>query len=610
MTDTMTDTITNTMTDTIINTKTLLETQPNNNNNINITIKNKKKRKIAIDTVCYQLANNNDIIAIWERFFTHLPNNKDNEYYEIILLKRTPSNGISFNFKPELNLETKFKILQVNDFNYITMNQDIDMLNNICKMNKIDVFISTAFTYCNVIPTIVLINDMTPELNKKTEMVVNNHLPFRSQVIIQREKAIYNASAFITFINKKVSNELLDYYPHILKNNIPCDIIVHTNTNIKNENETKNKLFQYNSIDTYLSHVETTILKPQPFINIILQSYNETNPDRLNEFFYCIHQNLQNPYVKMIYDFGTGIEYTKNNNTKFLDLAKHKYTIVKNNGDKNNGDKNNGDKNNSNETKNTNINCENKWLTFEMAIDYANKQSVNKSLNTGDYWCILNLDIFLDNKSKWNTLRGQINNGFIYAQSRHEFIGCGNTNDDNTNSNSNNNTININKLKENSKMDSNFAKMYHANTQDAWLFKTPLECNDKNIDYNFELGFLGCDNAIAERFMKSGYKVINQPLTYKIFHYDIAKGKTSSNFLEKHKKETKEKLSKMIKPKNKYPERKGSYLVPNYDQMLNANNGQDINLLGLTQNLGGCSNWERYEFISRLFSDRIIINNP
>ena len=317
MTDIINDIITDTMCDTILNTKTLLETHTNNNINNNITIKNKKKIKIAIDTVCYQLSNNNDTIAIWERFFTHLPNNKDNEYYEIIVLKRTPSNGISFNFKPELNLETKFKILQVNDFNYITMNQDVDMLNNICKMNNIDVFISTAFTYCNIIPTIVLINDITPEINKKTEMVVNNHLPFRSQVIIQREKAIYNASAFITFINKKVSDELLNYYPHILKNNIPCDIIVHTNINIKNENESKKKLFQYNSIDTYLSELENTILQPQPFINIILQSYNETNPDRLNEFFYCIHQNLQNPYVKMIYDFGTGIEYTKNNNMNF-----------------------------------------------------------------------------------------------------------------------------------------------------------------------------------------------------------------------------------------------------------------------------------------------------
>ena len=580
MTYTMTDTMTYTMTDTIINKTVSLDEDENKK-------KNKKKIKIAIDTVCYQLANNNDIIAIWERFFTHLTNNKDNEYYEIIVLKRTPSNDISFKFKPELNLESKFKIIQINDFNYLTMNQDVDMLNNICKMNNIDVFISTAFTYCNVIPTIVLINDITPELNKKTEIVINNHLPFRSQVIIQREKAIYNASAFITFINKKVSDELLYYYPHILNNNIPCDIIVHTN--IKTENESKKKLFHYNSIDNYLSEVETTILKPQPFINIILQSYNEKNNDRLNEFFYCIHQNLQNPYVKMIYDLGTGIEYTQDNNTELLELVKRKYTIVKNNCDENN----------------ENSNCENKWLTFEMAINYANKQSVNKSLNTGDYWCILNLDIFLDNKSKWNTLRGQINNGFIYAQSRHEFIGF-----DNSNSNSHNNNINSKKLKENSKMDSNFSKMYHANTQDAWLFKTPLDCNDKNIDYNFELGFLGCDNAIAERFMKSGYKVINQPLTYKIFHYDIAKGKTSSNFLEKHKKETKEKLYKMIKPKNKYPERKGSYLVPNYDQMLNVNNVQDINLIGLIQNLGGCSNWERYEFISRLFSNRIIINNP
>ena len=65
---------------------------------------------------------------------------------------------------------------------------------------------------------------------------------------------------------------------------------------------------------------------------------------------------------------------------------------------------------------------------------------------------------------------------------------------------------------------------------------------------------------------------------------------------------------KNIKPKNKYPERVGSYLVPNYDQMLA--NGQDIDLIGLVRSLGGCSNWERYEFISKLFSERIMIQNP
>ena len=160
-------------------------------------------------------------------------------------------------------------------------------------------------------------------------------------------------------------------------------------------------------------------------------------------------------------------------------------------------------------------------------------------------------------------------------------------------------------------MDANFAQLFHANTQDAWLFKTPMKYNDnKQIDFDFELGFLGCDNAIADRFVKSGYKVINQPMTYKIFHYDIAKGKNSTNYLEKHIKETKEKTTKMIKPKNKYPERIGSYLVPNYDQILSMNNRNEIDFIQLINNLGGCSNWERYEFISKLFSDRILINNP
>jgi hypothetical protein len=122
------------------------------------------------------------------------------------------------------------------------------------------------------------------------------------------------------------------------------------------------------------------------------------------------------------------------------------------------------------------------------------------------------------------------------------------------------------------------------------------------------LGFLGCDNAIAERLYKIGYKLINQPITYKIFHYDNAKGKTSSNFMEKHSNESKILESKKEKPKNKYPERVASYLVPNYDQMLGK--GQDIDFISIMNGLGGCSNLERYEFISKLMSDRIVMNNP
>ena len=536
-----------------------------------INIINTKPIKIAIDTICYQFTNNTDIINIWEKLFIHLESNtkdsKDTTHYEITLLQRTQPNGATYSFKPELNLDKKFKIKQIPDFNYMCMNQDVDMLNHICKVGAFDIFISTAFTYCNVIPNILLVNEMNAELNKQPL----NH------ILIQKNKAILNASAFITFINKKAYNDLLSFYPHITKNNIPIEIIIHT----ANSSGASTTSIQYKTFATYLSLLENTLLKPTPFINIIIQSYQETNPERLKELVYCFKQNLQNPYVKMIYDFGSGIEicdtgepslslsfdmdinYNHNHNHN----NNHKYKIVDN--------------------------PEHKWLTFEMAINYANTHS-----DTGDYWCIMNLDIFLDDKSFWNTIRGQLNNGFVYAQSRHEF---------NIIETKIDNKIQFKPI---AKMDENFGKMYHANTQDAWLFKTPLDCNNKNISFDFELGFLGCDNAIAERLYKSGYKVINQPMTYKIFHYDITKGKTSSNYLEKHTKETKEMTAKMTKPKNKYPERIGSYLVPNYDQLLNGTGGKDIDLIGLINSLGGCSNFERYEFISKLFSDRIIINNP
>lgn len=549
-------------------------------------INSNSKMKIAIDNVCFQLQNNNDICYIWEQFLHNLPHNKDNFNYEIILLQRTKPNSPNINsssnsiyqFKKQLNLETKFKIKQIPDFNYMSMNQDVDILNNICRINKYDVFISSSFTYCNSIPNVVIVYDMIPEMNK----IPNNHF------LIQKNKAILNASSFITF-SKKTYDKLLEFYPHITNNNtnnntknhFPLDILKHTienNTtpNLEKDNYSNNTNNQLQSLNTYLTSLKNTILKPKPFINIILQSYPETNLERLKELKYCLRKNLENPYVRMVYDFGSGIDLfissDGNSNSNGDDIILiEKYKVIKNT----------------------------KWLTFDMAITFANLET---NINNGEYWCIMNLDIFLDDKSPWNTIRGQLNNGFIYAQSRHEF----NIIED----------INTNTTKEDkivAQMDANFAQMFHANTQDAWLFKTPFNNksdSNKNIDFDFELGFLGCDNAIADRFIKAGYKVINQPMTYKIFHYDIAKGKNSSNFLSKHIKETKEMTDKMIKPKNKYPERRGSYLVPNYDQMVTMNTRNEIDLGQLINSLGGCSNFERYEFISRLFSDRILITNP
>jgi len=324
------------------------------------------------------------------------------------------------------------------------------------------------------------------------------------------------------------------------------------------------------NFNTYLCNLKELIFKPKPFINIIIQSYNETNLERLKELKYCIDKNLKNPYVKSIHDFGSGIynsldeDVKKEYNTKYIVVS----------------------------------NPDNKWLTYEMAFKYANEQAISQY---GTYWCIINLDIFLDSDSPWYLTKNRLNDNFIYAQSRHEF-----------------NILPNGECK--FSLDNNFAQIHHAHTQDAWLFKTPIDVidvvnvsNTDNTDnnytnYDFEIGFLGCDNAIANRLHNSGYKLINQPETYKIFHYDITKGKNSSNFMEKHSTETKEKENKKEKPKNKYPERSGSFLVPNYDKLTKS--GQDIDMISLINSIGGCSNWEKYEFISKLFSERIIINNP
>ena len=108
-------------------------------------------------------------------------------------------------------------------------------------------------------------------------------------------------------------------------------------------------------------------------------------------------------------------------------------------------------------------------------------------------------------------------------------------------------------------------------------------------------------------------------------HYDIAKGKNSSNYLEKHSNEAKEKNNTNAnananadtnananadnrKPKNKHPERKGSYLVPNYNQLLGNNANIDLN--SIVNGMGGLSNQEKYKIISEMYSSRIIVTNP
>ena len=716
-----------------------------------------KPIKIAIDTVFFQMSYSG-ITKVWETIFKNLPDNKDNRFYEIIILHRggnnnsnsnSNDNGNTYRFKPDLNIEKRFKVLKINEFNYFTMNQDVDYLNHICKKEKFDIFISTYYTYCTVVPNVLLIHDMIPETFKLSK----NHM------WIQKDKAILNASSFIA-ISKTTQSDLIKFYPHIkndkysikviynsipksgfkyddslliknnikplsyifamasnneeykninliksldtrygkelskmLENHLPIIMLCKTNApnritiegNImclsyvtdnmlnslyknalcfvcpskyeafaqstpviafkipifeeigggginfidncdsndsvsnakslfekiqfihKNEGKTvstrvdfglkqvakfteEDQAYKY---DDYFKNIRKNLLEPKPFINLIIQSYKETNPERLKELEYCIIKNLENPYINSIHDFGNIIADTYISGNSTPNSTRSNRSSSSNSSDSSDSTESNSNSNNKNissnkfyDTKYIKVdNPDNKWMTYDMAFDYSNNFT---TMDFGNYWCIVNLDIFLDTESRWDLIKGKLNDGFIYAQSRHE--------------------LNIPYHGDiTAKMDDNFAKLMHCHTQDAWLFKNPIIV-PSHLNCDFELGFLGCDNAIADRLIKSGYKLINQPITYKIFHYDSAKGKTSANFIEKHKSETKLMERKNEKPKNKYPERIGSYLVPNYDQLLSSD--KDIDFISVINGLGGCSNLERYEFISKLMSDRIIMNNP
>jgi glycosyltransferase involved in cell wall biosynthesis len=671
-------------------------------------------KRIGIDTVFFE-RKYGGISRVWETLFKYIKSNTETiqDYnYEIILLLR--ANSQFMYISTDLSLETKFKIIQIQDFNYKNAHKDVDYLNFICSKHNIDVFISTYYTYCTNVPNILLIHDMIPEIFKYQ----------LDPMWLQKKNAILNASHFIT-VSNQTKNDLINFYPHIntktinntplyniqtiynsthqfetinnsfilennikpksyifsiisnsddykninlimdfikkyqqnlsdlLKSNISL-IIILAKINLKNPILQQNALFMSNISDDLLASLYTNALctvipslyegfslpvfesllcktpvismnipvynelvpdilftiennidslynkiteiydttinnpeeiadiiqkgydkaleytcelqaksfntyletvvkwKPLQFINLIIQTYNETCSNRIEELVYCIRANLINPYVQCVFDMG---------NCTILpdDIKSHpKYILV---------------------YEQTNPV---KWMTYKMVFDFAN---MNTS-KYGSYWCIVNLDIFLDCHSNWLLTRGLLNSNYVFAQSRHEF------------------TPGNDKIKPLFKLDENFNNIYHSHTQDAWLFKTPIQVND----CDFEFGMLGCDNAIAHRIIQSGYKVINKPITFKIYHNDNVKGKTSTNFMEKHANET---LTKISKPENKHPEKTGYYLVPNYDKLMNdgsSSNLQNIDIHSVFT-LFDINNYDIYAIISQLFNTRIKINN-
>ncbi len=118
-----------------------------------------------------------------------------------------------------------------------------------------------------------------------------------------------------------------------------------------------------------------------------------------------------------------------------------------------------------------------KWMTYRDAFAYANRHLTGKTV------CIANLDIFLDAEdSDWPRAAEMVSQPLVLCLSRLEFNADGTTFED-----------------------PGFERVAFAVTQDAWIFRAPFEVPD----CDFEIGTLGCDNALAHRIKRAGRLPVN-----------------------------------------------------------------------------------------------------
>lgn len=167
-----------------------------------------------------------------------------------------------------------------------------------------------------------------------------------------------------------------------------------------------------------------------------------------------------------------------------------------------------------------------RWMTYQDAFAYANEHLQDQIV------AITNLDIFLDPTSGWDDL-SILANGVVLCLSRFEWDIDGRV-----------------------FRDPGFEQCGFANSQDAWVFQAPFDVPD----CDFEIGTLGCDNAIADRIKRAGRIPVNAAIRYRIFHYDRFRGKSSANQQEVYREDGAD------RPRRR-PEENGQYILPDIDQV-------------------------------------------
>jgi hypothetical protein len=234
----------------------------------------------------------------------------------------------------------------------------------------------------------------------------------------------------------------------------------------------------------------------EPFLHLICKYCRHPLAARQAEYDFCIRANLNNPYVKKIHVLVDPGLQVPE------DIRNHpKYLEAAHPGS---------------------------WLSYEDAFSYANKNLA------GEVVCISNLDIFLDDAgTKWEDALALTKALIVLCLARTEYDGAGG-----------------------SYKDPLLLPVAFANSQDAWIFLAPFVVPD----CDFDIGTMGCDNAIAERIRRAGRIPVNSPNRFKILHFDRVRGKTATSAGAMH-------AAQRAGREEKYPEERGQLLLPDIDQV-------------------------------------------
>lgn len=206
-------------------------------------------------------------------------------------------------------------------------------------------------------------------------------------------------------------------------------------------------------------------------MNIIVQTYAESNAGRMTEYNTCLLNNLNHFYVKNVYNLcesEDGLDDAVRNHPKYRSSKLSKR------------------------------------LTYQDAFAFA-----DANIAHGEVVGILNLDIYVALAFDFGELSNVLSSGNVFlALSRHELDPHAGT----------------------PMLDPAFANIFHANTQDGWFYKNPVRATGNSI----EMGRLGCDNAIVKELKSNGYCVFNLAERFVLIHLDKVRGKTGTNFMKFH----------------------------------------------------------------------------